>query len=206
MNDERTYPSDPPRTVISYNLLTNYIREQRTLSRANINDPQYQQNIDRAVAHFTEVLTFTIVTNPRQSNQDLNPRQNNQDLQATPTIPNNAIPSSQSSPNKIYQFIQSLCRIDISNLSEDNKDCEICFERLGEWRWGTEHPINAGALEPFQVLEDMMPEDPVKLPCGHYFGELCLLNWIKETSEGPPTCPKCRSNLWGVGEVNGPNT
>ena len=197
MDDERTYPPDPPRTVISYNLLTNYIREQRALSRANINDPQYQQNIDRAVARFTEVLTFTI---------DPNAHQNNPEEQATPTTPNDSTPSLQFSPNEIVQFMHSLCRIDISNLAEDNKDCEICFERLGEWRWGNEHPVNAGASEPFKVLEDMMPEDPVKLPCGHYFGELCLRTWIKEISEGPPTCPKCRSNLRGVGGVNGPNT
>lgn len=64
--------------------------------------------------------------------------------------------------------MHSLCRIDISNLVEDNKDCEICFQRLGKWRWGNDHPVNAGALEPFKVLKDMMPEDPVKLLCGHY--------------------------------------
>lgn len=197
MDNERTNPPNPPRTVISYDLLTNYIREQRALSRANINDPQYQQNIDQAVARFTEVLTFT--TNP-------NAHQNNPEEQATPATPNDSIPSLQFSSDEVVQFMHSLCRIDISNLAKDNKDCEICFQRLGEWRWGNEQPVNAGASKPFKVREDMMPEDPVKLPCGHYFGELCLRTWIKEESEEPPTCPKCRANLRNVKEVNGPNT
>lgn len=197
MDNERTSTQGPSRTVISYNLLTNYIREQRTLSRANINDLQYQQNINRAVARFTDVLTFMI---------DPNANQNNPEEQATPTTSNDSTPNLQFSSNEVVQFMHSLCRIDISNLAKDNKDCEICFQRLGEWRWGNDHPVNAGVLEPFKVLEDMMPEDPVKLPCGHYFGELCLRTWIKETREEPPTCPKCRANLRNVREVNGPST
>lgn len=186
MDNERTSSQDPSKAVISYNFLTNYIREQRTLSRANINDPQYQQNIDQAVARFTEVLTFTI---------DSNAHQNSQEEQATPTTPNDLIPSLQFSSNEVVQFMHSLYQIDISNLAEDNKDYEICFQRLGEWRWGNDYPVNAGALEPFKVLEDMMPEDPVKLPYGHYFDELYLRTWIKETREETPTCPKCRVNL-----------
>lgn len=180
MEDERAYPPNPSRAVISFNLLTNYIRQQRALSRANINDAQYQQNIDQAVARFTEVLTFTIAPNTHQNNAE----------QATPPTPN--LPFS---PDEVIQFMYSLHRIDICNLTEDNKDCEICFQRFDEWRWSNEHPVNAGASEPFKVLEDMMPEDPLRLPCGHYFGELCLHAWIKETSEGSPTCPKCRANL-----------
>lgn len=185
MNDERAYFPNPPRALIPFNLLTNYIRQQRALSRANINDPQYQQNIDQAVTRFTEVLTFTIAPNAHQNNPE----------QATPPTPNDPTPSLQFSPDEVVQFLHSLRRIDICNLTEDNKDCEICFQCFGKWRWGNEHPVNAGALEPFKVLEDMMPEDPVRLPCGHYFGELCLHAWIKETSKGPPTCPKCRANL-----------
>lgn len=137
---------------------------------------------------------------------DSNTNQNNPEEQATPTTPNDPTPNLQFSSDEIVQFMHSLCRIDISNLAEDNKDCEICFQRLGEWRWGNDHPVNAGVSEPFKVLEDMMPEDPVKLPCGHYFGELCLRTWIKETREEPPTCPKCRANLRNVREVNGPST
>lgn len=77
MDNEKISPQDLPRAIISYNLFINYIREQRTFSRANINDPQYQQNIDQAVVRFTEVLTFTI---------DHNVNQNNPEEQATPTI------------------------------------------------------------------------------------------------------------------------
>lgn len=197
MDNKRTSLQDPSRAVRSYNLLINYIRKQRTLLRTNINDSQYQQNIDQAVTHFTEVLTFTI---------DPNAYSNNPEEQATPTTPNNPITSLQFSSNKMVQFMHSLCRIDISNLTKDNKDCEICFQRFGELRWGNDHLVNAGVLEPFKVLEDMMPEDPVKLPCGHYLDKLCLRTWIKKTREEQPTCPKCRANLRNVKEDNGPST
>lgn len=102
--------------------------------------------------------------------------------------------------------MHSLCQIDISNLTKDNKDCEICFQRLSELRWGNDHLVNTGVLEPFKVLEDMMPEDLVKLPCRYYFGELCLRIWIKKTREEPPTYPKCRANLWNVKEDNSLST
>lgn len=102
--------------------------------------------------------------------------------------------------------MHSLCRINISNLIKDNKNCKICFQRLGELRWGNDHLVNAGVLEPFKVLEDMMPKDPVKLPCKHYFGELCLRTWIKKTREEPLTCPKCRANLQNVKKDNGLST
>lgn len=113
-----------------------------------------------------------------------------------------------------------------SLVSEDDKLCEICFQCFDEWRWGEESQTmmtmmmsgsssNGGGYgyvgdgdgdvyysetekKPFQVQIDMMPENPVKLPCGHIFGELCLRTWwMIADSQGqrPPTCPKCRAKL-----------
>lgn len=43
--------------MYTYNLVTDYDREQ---TRANINDLRYQQNIDRVVASFPDVLTYRV--------------------------------------------------------------------------------------------------------------------------------------------------
>lgn len=57
MEDEGTYPPEPPWAMYTYNLVTDYDREQ---TRANINDLRYQQNIDRVVASFPDVLTYRV--------------------------------------------------------------------------------------------------------------------------------------------------
>lgn len=57
MEDEGTYPPEPPWAMYTYNLVTDYDKEQ---TRANINDLRYQQNIDRVVASFPDVLTYRV--------------------------------------------------------------------------------------------------------------------------------------------------
>lgn len=52
------------------------------------------------------------------------------------------------------------------------------------------NPTNAAEMN-----EDERPESPVKLECGHIFGEICLRKWISEGN--PPTCPMCRNVLNG---------
>lgn len=114
---------------------------------------------------------------------------------------NAAPPLQQYSHKTVDRLMYSLHRTDVSSLAEDDKLCEICFLCFDEWRWDEEWQIianNAGGhSEPFQVLIDMMPENPVRLSCGHIFGELCLRTWlIQIIRKGlPPTCPKCRAKL-----------
>lgn len=52
------------------------------------------------------------------------------------------------------------------------------------------NPINAAEMK-----ENELPENPVKLECGHIFGEICLRRWISDGN--PPTCPTCRRVLNG---------
>lgn len=54
-------------------------------------------------------------------------------------------------------------------------------------------PIEAANAINSEVEEDERPENPVKLECGHVFGERCIRRWINEGN--PPTCPTCRKVL-----------
>ncbi|KAH6679205.1 hypothetical protein B0J14DRAFT_472497 [Halenospora varia] len=64
-----------------------------------------------------------------------------------------------------------LAQVPLSTLKEDEKSCTICSETLGE----TVHDIS---------------ENPVKLDCGHMFGDVCMLRWIGDHNKA--TCPMCR--------------
>lgn len=198
MEIERQRSTEPPWAMLTYNLLIDYIQEQQALSRENSNDIQYQLNIDGAIARFTQLLTFRV-----DPNAFLIASEQSAIAPLTLTNPPTAEPFFTKD---ILKFMYSLNRIDTSHLLEDDRQCEICFECIGEWRWGDEMPADAGATEPFQVLEHTMPEDLVELPCGHRYGELCLRAWLEETSGETPTCPKCRAVLRRVGEVNTPST
>lgn len=173
-----------PYILDAYDAVNEYIREQRVLLAANNYDNQYNLNIDEAIDRYTEIATIRIelehayLVNPEQQN----------------SLPdsNHPTPPLRVLRKEVDQFMYSLNQIDIGTLAEDNKLCEICFLCFDEWRWDDKRPADAGALKPFEVLNDMMPENPVRLPCGHIFGELCLRTWIMKMDEGPPTCPKCR--------------
>jgi hypothetical protein len=55
-------------------------------------------------------------------------------------------------------------------LKDDEKDCVVCrstFKLSG-------------------------PERPVRTPCGHIFGELCIETWLQEARA---TCPTCRTEF-----------
>lgn len=116
--------------------------------------------------------------------------------------PTNPAPLLRLSQKEVDQLIYSLNRADVSSLAEDNKLCDICFLCFGEWRWEDRRPANAGDSKPFKVQVNMMPENPVRLSCGHIFGELCLRTWMMRTPKGPPlTCPNCRTKLGKAGGV-----
>lgn len=124
------------------------------------------------------------------------------DEQTTLSVPTNpAPPPLRFSHKKVDRFMYSLSRTDTSSLAEDDKLCEICFLCFGEWRWEDRYTVNAGDSGPFKVLVDMMPENPVRLSCGHIFGELCLRTWMMRIPKGPLKCPKCRTKFSRVGRV-----
>jgi hypothetical protein len=73
------------------------------------------------------------------------------------------------------KFIDGLPKVDVSSLDEDDRTCSICYDEYGVVRPEAEEPA----------------EDPVKMPCGHVFGKLCITTWLEEHC----TCPACRHKL-----------
>lgn len=66
-----------------------------------------------------------------------------------------------------------LTKVKIEDLEEDRRECIICTEEYG-------HTLEA----------DEEPEFPVKLPCGHSFGEFCIRTAFEQLGW---KCPYCRA-------------
>lgn len=128
------------------------------------------------------------------------------DEQTPLSVPTNPAPPLRLSRKEVDRFMYSLDRTDVSSLAKADKLCDICFLCFGEWRWEDRRPANAGDSEPFKVRVNMMPENAVRLSCGHLFGELCLRTWMMRNRKGPLTCPKCRAKLGIVGGVKKSDT
>lgn len=176
--DNRTSSSlSPPFRDAASDARNYYLRVLQTLRNANDNGAQ---DGEAALAEILGLIS---------------------DEQTPLSVPTSPAPPLQFSHKKVDRFMYSLKRTDISSLAEDDELCDICFLCFGEWRWEDRHTANSGDSEPFKVLVDMMPENPVRLSCGHIFGELCLRTWMMRISKGPFTCPKCRTKLSRVGSV-----
>ena len=85
----------------------------------------------------------------------------------------------------VDNFIQSLPRVEISTLERDELECSICKLEYGTSRGNTS---TVAALDPGLPGEEDA-EKPVKLSCGHVFGDWCIKRWLLEQ---PPSCPICR--------------
>ncbi|KAI9803482.1 MAG: hypothetical protein M1825_001825 [Sarcosagium campestre] len=72
------------------------------------------------------------------------------------------------------RFMESLVKLDMNDLDKDDRTCPICMERFCEPE-PTEGKI----------------ENPVRLPCGHVFGDICIKTWLREHC----TCPSCRQKV-----------
>lgn len=77
--------------------------------------------------------------------------------------------------------------IDRSSLSPDAKDleCSICFYSY----WAP------------RILEGELPaapEFPVRLPCGHVYGVICISRWLKDNR----TCPLCKAEMESTVDLN----
>lgn len=83
---------------------------------------------------------------------------------------------SPSTANPSLALLESLPVISISELPEEHNTCHICKEA-------------------FENRNDS--ELPVRLPCGHIFGKICISKWISNR-----TCPLCRAIFF---EHAGPN-
>ena len=98
------------------------------------------------------------------------------------------LPPSSTKMSQAFTFeawFNRLPTVDIETLNEDDKNCSICRE---------EYSSSSSTKDPQQ--EDRV-EKPISLPCGHFFGDQCLKEWLAPAPEGfgNNTCPTCRSQL-----------
>lgn len=87
----------------------------------------------------------------------------------------------------------------MSTLEESEEaTCSICLQEYGTERVeevisgtteqsGTSEEFDGQGLPGGEALEY-----PVKLSCGHVYGEWCIKRWLLEQ---PASCPKCRFQL-----------
>lgn len=102
----------------------------------------------------------------------------------------------QFSPSQVDDFIQTLPRVDISTLERDEAECSIC-----KLEYGT-HRGNTGTMAALDqgLSGEEEAERPVKLSCGHIFGEWCIKMWLVEQ---PASCPTCRFQFSPIVQKDG---
>ncbi|KAL9067172.1 MAG: hypothetical protein Q9161_007068 [Pseudevernia consocians] len=76
---------------------------------------------------------------------------------------------SSSTADPGLEFLESLPVVKINDLPEGIHSCSLC-------------------TEPFEDKEDS--ETPIRLPCRHIFGKICILRWISSN-----TCPTCLADI-----------
>lgn len=94
----------------------------------------------------------------------------------------------QFTTGQVDDFIQTLARVEISTLHVDDAKCPICKLDYGTQRGETASSESATNSDQGLPGEDA-PEQPVRLSCGHVFGEWCIKTWLLEQRA---TCPTCR--------------
>jgi len=73
----------------------------------------------------------------------------------------------------VLRYFLSHTQVPLFSELKDETNCSICNE---------------------QYLTVAQLESPLKLPCGHAFGNGCILKWLNPTSQTPKnSCPKCRA-------------
>ena len=84
-------------------------------------------------------------------------------------------------PPSIKRFLEALPEIQLKDLSEDHKNCNICME---------------------QYTDATDAEKPVSLRCGHIFGSSCIMNWVLSSEVSHhSTCPMCRATLTAPSDI-----
>ena len=86
----------------------------------------------------------------------------------------------------VARFINSLSDIPNAALEEES-ECAIC-----RGKYGQKVSMDGGK-----------PEEPVRLPCGHVFGRLCLQVLLNPKADGGwenRICPLCRREIEGIGK------
>ena len=86
--------------------------------------------------------------------------------------------SNSTTYNRETAIREVLTPVEISSIDADERKCEICYDPFEE------HFQETSSDSQNQVL---LP--PAKLPCGHTFGEECIIQWLQISA----SCPMCRA-------------
>ena len=94
--------------------------------------------------------------------------------------------------NNVDNLLQTSSYMDINALGPDDLKCVIC---CSEYSKESENNTTEPAVEePNQDFPGQKTaECPLKLPCDHVFGYLCIRRWLRISRS--PTCPICRYEL-----------
>lgn len=94
---------------------------------------------------------------------------------------------SLSPTDKIIDLIHKALKHPLSTELQSTAECHICHE-------------------PF--ISGNNPERPIALPCGHIFGEGCILKWVSPLSKNgiKNNCPLCRKPILQLGAQEPPRT
>lgn len=104
--------------------------------------------------------------------------------------------STFSTAAEVDEFIKTLEKVNVTSLMPDARECDICKTDFSHSPGPT--PARQAAQRPAKqsVHDEEQPESPVRLACGHVYGERCLKTWIGGKGIGNlPTCPMCRAVL-----------
>lgn len=199
--------------------VTRIIREQVRLIENNPSACiEYQRRINQERWRFAEAWNVIIriaVRNFQDGYQSSTPNAGTTGRQAQRQItllPFEAPALWRSCSDTFREFIFSLPHISRHSLGAE-KECNICYYPFFASRGKLEaDAIRKGtvprpdkSLEPHEVSFSDLPELPVRLPCGHVFGQICVLKWVSGGGSGnPPKCPICRAIWTPVGWSNRP--
>jgi hypothetical protein len=89
--------------------------------------------------------------------------------------------------------------IDISSLPKEDTKCYICQDMYCSEQAAISRPhyyalAYLNAL-PFPQHKNMSRDEPVRLPCNHIIGSICLQEWLQV---GGTSCPLCRADVFPV--------
>ena len=83
-------------------------------------------------------------------------------------------------------FLESLPSVDLAELTEDSRDCNICRQPMA--------PLGSLTGDVVRDLNDDVNEAAKRLPCSHVLGLKCLALWFNPLDRANNnTCPFCRA-------------
>lgn len=103
----------------------------------------------------------------------------------------------QFSPSQVDEILQTSARVEINTFEADELNCSICKLEYGTERGNAMSTEQSASGSDQGLPGEEAPEQPVKLSCGHIFGEWCIKTWLLEQSA---SCPICRFQFEPVGQ------